>query len=64
MEGPAAQTADRLVAAQAWKSPWMVPVFGRREARSATEATMEPPVTVNWNQGEKIPDEHRLARRR
>jgi hypothetical protein len=25
---------------------------------------MEPPVTVNWNQGEKIPDEHRLARRR
>ena len=29
MEGPAAKTVDRLVAAQAWKSPWLVTVFRR-----------------------------------
>jgi len=32
-----------LVAARAWKTPWLVTVFGRWEARSATEATLEPP---------------------
>jgi len=34
-----------LVAARTEKSLWLVTVFGRWEARSATEATMEPPVT-------------------
>jgi len=29
MEGPAAQTADRPVAAQAWKTLWLVTVLGR-----------------------------------
>ena len=56
MEGPAAKTVDRLVAAQAWKSPWLVTVFGRWEARSAIEATMEPPASMSRNQGAKIPD--------
>ena len=49
-----------LVATQAWKTLWLVTVFGRWEARSATEATMEPPATKSPNQGAKIPDE-RLA---
>jgi len=44
------------VATQAWKTPWMVTVFGRWEARSATEATMEPPATMSRNQVAKIPD--------
>ena len=56
MEGPAAKTDDRLVATQAWKTPWLATVFGRWEARSGTEATMEPPVTKSRNQGAKIPD--------
>ena len=47
----------RPVAAQAWKSPWLATVFGRWEARSATEATVEPPVTKSRNQRAKIPDE-------
>ena len=29
MEGPSAKTADRLVAARARKSPWLVTLFGR-----------------------------------
>ena len=57
MEGPVAKTADRLVAARAWKSHWLETVFGRREARIATEATTEPPDTKSRNQGAKIPDE-------
>ncbi len=61
IEGPAAQTADTLVAARTGKSLWLVMVFGRWEARSATEATMEPSATVNWNQGAKIPDERRAS---
>jgi len=27
MKGPAAKTADRLVAAQAWKTPWLITVL-------------------------------------
>ena len=61
VEGPAAKTADRLVAAQAWKSPWLVTVLERWQARSATGATMEPPVTMGRNQGAKIPDERRAS---
>jgi hypothetical protein len=38
-----------------------VTVFERWEARSAVEATMEPPVTVSRNQRSKIPDERRLT---
>ena len=57
MKGPAAKTADRLVATQAWKSPWLVTVLERWEARSATEATMEPPATVSPNQRSEIPDD-------
>jgi hypothetical protein len=57
VEDPAAKTADRPVAAQAWKSPWLVTFFGRWEARSATEATMEPPATKSRNEEVKIPDE-------
>ena len=34
----------------------MVTVFERWEARSATEATMEPPTTKSRNQTAKIPD--------
>jgi hypothetical protein len=61
MESPAAKTADRPVAAQARKTPWMVTVFGRQEARSATEVTMEPPATMSRNQGAKIPDKQRAS---
>jgi len=46
------------------KSPWLVTLFERCEARSATEATVEPPVTVSRNQGAKIPDGHWLSGRR
>jgi hypothetical protein len=56
MEGPAAKTADRLVAARAGKTLWLVTFFGRWEARSATEATMEPPATKSRNEEVKIPD--------
>jgi hypothetical protein len=34
-------------------------VFGRWEARSAIEATVEPPVAKSRNQGAKISDERR-----
>ena len=61
MKGPAAKTADRLVATQAWKTPWLVTLFGRWEARSAIEATMEPPATVSRNQRAKITDEQRAS---
>jgi hypothetical protein len=57
MEGPAAKTVDRLVAARAGKILWLVKVFGRWEARSAAEATMEPSATMSRNQGAEIPDE-------
>ena len=46
---------------QAWKSPWLVTVFGRWQARSATGAIMEPPVTMGRNQEAKIPDEPRAS---
>jgi hypothetical protein len=42
MEGPDAKTADRLVAARAGKSHWLVTISGRWEARSGIEATVEP----------------------
>jgi hypothetical protein len=57
MGGPAAKTADRLVAARAWKSPWLVTVVEAYRGRLAIEATVEPPVTVSRNQGSEIPDE-------
>ena len=46
-----------LVAARTKKSLWLVTVFERCEARSATEATVEPSDTMGRNQGAKIPDE-------
>ena len=61
MEGLAAKIADRLVAARTGKTPWLVTFFGRWEARSATEATVELPVAVSRNQGVKIPDERRTS---
>ena len=57
MEGPAAKTADRLVAARIGKTLWLVTLWGRWEARSAIEATVEPPATKGRNQEVKIPDE-------
>ena len=57
MERPAAKTADRLVAALAWKRPWLVTVLEAYGGRLAIEATMEPPVTESRNQGSKIPEE-------
>ena len=51
----------RLVATQAWKTLWLVPVLGCWEARSATEATVEPPFTKSPNQEAKIPDEPRAS---
>jgi hypothetical protein len=45
VEGPTANTADRLVAARAWKSPWLVTLLEAYGGRVAIEATMEPPVT-------------------
>ena len=56
IEGPAAKTADRLVAAQALKSPWLVTLLEAYGGRLAIEATMEPPVTVSPNQRSEIPD--------
>jgi hypothetical protein len=43
------------------KTPWLVTVFGRWEARSATRAIIEPPVTMGRNQGAKISDEQRVS---
>ena len=51
-----AKTADRLVAARAWKSPWLVTVLEAYGGRLAIEATMEPPVTQGGYSGAKIPD--------
>ena len=45
VEGPAAKTADRLVAARAWNSPWLVTLLEAYGGRLAIEATMEPRVT-------------------
>ncbi len=45
------------MAARAGKTLWLVTFFGRYEARSATEATVEPPATKSRNQGAEIPDE-------
>ena len=50
-----------LVATQAWKTLWLVTVLEAYGGRSATEATMEPSVTVSRNQGAKIPDERRAS---
>ena len=57
IEGPAAKTADRPVAARAWENPWLVTVLEAYNGRLAIEATMEPPVTLSRNQGSEIPDE-------
>jgi len=57
VEGPTAKTADRPVAARAWKRPWLVRLLEAYGGRLAIEATMEPPVTVSRNQRSKIPDE-------
>ena len=61
MEDSAAMTAGRLVATQAGKSLWLVTLFERLEARSATEATVEASDTLSRNQGAKIPDERRAS---
>jgi hypothetical protein len=45
VEGPAAKTADRPVAALAWKRPLMVTLLEAYGRRLAIEATMEPPAT-------------------
>jgi hypothetical protein len=60
VEGPTAKTGGGT----AWKTPWLVTVFGRWKARSAMEATMEPSATIGRNQGAKIPDERCLTGRR
>ncbi len=57
MEGPAAKTADRLVAARIGKTLWLVTLLEAYDGRSATGTTMEPPVTMSRNQVAKIPDE-------
>jgi len=57
MEGPAAKTADRPVAALAWKSAWLVTLLEAYDGRLVIEATMEPPVTVSRNQGLQTPEE-------
>ena len=64
VEGPAAKTADRPVAARVWKSPWLVTVLGAYGGRLAIEATMEPSAVVSRNQGAEIPDGRRLTGRR
>ena len=51
----------RLVAAQAWKTLWLVTVLKTYGGRSAIEATMEPPATKSRNQVVKIPDEQRTS---
>jgi len=61
MKGLAAKTADRLAAARAGKSHWLATVFGRWEARSAAEATREPPATKSRNREAKIPDRRRAS---
>jgi hypothetical protein len=61
VEGPTTKTADRLVAALAWKRPWLVTVLEAYGGRLAIEAIMEPPATVSRNQGSKIPDEWRAS---
>jgi|GEM_PF-3986393 len=61
MEVSAAKTADRPVAEQAWKRPWMVTVLEDYGRGLAIEATMEPPVTVSRNQRSEIPDEWRAS---
>ena len=52
---PPAKTADRPMAARAWKSPWLVTVLEAYGGRLAIEATMKPPVTVSRNQGGENP---------
>ena len=57
MEGPAAKTADRLVAARIGKTLWLVTLLEAYGGRLAIEATVEPPATNSRNQQVKIPDE-------
>jgi hypothetical protein len=64
MEGPAAKTADRPVAARAGKTPWLVTVLKAYDGRSAIEATVEPSGRDRRNQGVEFPDERRLTGRR
>jgi hypothetical protein len=45
MEGPAAKTADRLVAARIGKTPWLATLLEAYGGRLAIEATMEPSST-------------------
>ena len=61
MEDPTAKTADRLVAARVWKSPWLVTLLEAYNGRLAIEATVEPSVTVSRNQGSEIRDEWRAS---
>jgi hypothetical protein len=50
-----------LVAAQAWKSPWLVTVLKGYDGRSAIEVSVEPSATMGRNQEAKIPDERRAS---
>ena len=61
MKGPAAKTADRLVATQAWKTLWLVAVLKTYGGRSATVATVEPPDTKSQNQRARISDKQRAS---
>jgi hypothetical protein len=51
----------RLVAAQAWKSPWLVTVLKGYDGRSAIEVSVEPSPIISRNQGAEIPDEWRAS---
>jgi len=53
----------RLLAAWAWKTPWLVTVSARWEARSAIEVAEEPSGSKSRNQQATIPDERCLAGR-
>ncbi len=53
MEDPTAKTADRLVAARAWKRPWLVTLLEAYGGRLAIEATVEPSVTERDSSGAK-----------
>ena len=57
VEDPAATTADRLVAARAWKSPWLVTVLEAYGGRLA----IEPPATERGQVGAKSAGERGMA---
>ena len=56
-KAPAAQTADRLLAARARKTPWLVTVSRANDGRSASEVTLEPSVSKRCIKGRKSLDD-------